>query len=71
MTFHSRQPGPTKHDKELARAQRRAAKAQRLATRREAKAPGQGAPVEQFPTRFPAAPEDAAGVGRVLSRGMP
>jgi hypothetical protein len=62
MAFNYR-PGPTKRDKELSREARRLAKADRLAGRREAKL--------QFPSRYPNAPEDAAGVGRTLSRGLP
>ena len=35
---------------------------------RRAKAPEPA--VEQWPSAFPNAPEDAAGVGRILSRGL-
>ncbi|HEX3885321.1 MAG TPA: hypothetical protein VHW66_21880 [Stellaceae bacterium] len=69
MAFNHR-PGPTKHDKENARAARRVRKDAKRELRREAKAPPPPR-TEQFPTRFPGAPESAAGVGRVLSRGLP
>ena len=61
--------GDTKRQKELAREGRRRAKSERLAEHRAAKVPGAGAPI-QFPSAFPAAPEDAAGIGRTLSRGL-
>jgi len=62
--------GDTKRQKELAREGRHRAKAERLAEQRAAKVPGAGAPIEQWPSAFPNAPEDAAGIGRTLSRGL-
>jgi len=62
--------GDTKRQKELAREGRRRAKSERLTEHRTAKVPGQGAPLEQWPSAFPDAPEDAAGIGRTLSRGL-
>jgi hypothetical protein len=69
MTFSYRPRGPTKHDRENQRAARRAQKAVKRELRREAKAPGFNA-AGQFDSAFPNAPEDAAGVGRTLSRGL-
>ena len=58
----------TKHERERQLAQRRALKGAKREARREARREGNAAPVDQFPTLAPEAPESAAGVARTLSR---
>jgi hypothetical protein len=37
---------------------------------KRAKEPASGAPIEQFPSAWPNAPENAQGIARTLSRGL-